>query len=119
MKSIKSTFVKVANSFRLILLIYILSLGLSAFLFSHFEHKTLFEGFWWSIATATTIGYGDLAPATVLGRISGIFFAHFWIFIIIPLVIANFLSKIIENKNEFTDEEQEEIKTNIKKLLEK
>ncbi|WP_456272891.1 potassium channel family protein [Bacillus sp. AK031] len=43
---------------------------------------TLFEGFWWTMTTLTTVGYGDYSPLTVEGRLLGIFLFIFGIGII-------------------------------------
>lgn len=32
---------------------------------------SVFEGIWWAIITASTVGYGDLVPETKLGKITG------------------------------------------------
>jgi voltage-gated potassium channel len=40
---------------------------------------TLFEGFWWTMTTLTTVGYGDYSPVTVEGRILGVFLFIFGI----------------------------------------
>ncbi len=35
--------------------------------------KHVIDGIWWSFATATTTGYGDIVPVTYSGKVLGIF----------------------------------------------
>jgi voltage-gated potassium channel len=97
----------VANRMHLIILIYLASLLLAAALFARFEDKPFGDGLWWAVITALTVGYGDLSPATVPGRITGVFFGHFWIFGVIPMIIGNIISNMLEDRNKFTHAEQE------------
>ena len=101
------TVIYIANRMHLIILIYAGSLLCAAALFANFEGKSYFDGLWWSVVTALTIGYGDLAPATVPGRLTGIVFGHFWIFGVIPMIIGNIISRMMEDKDRFTHAEQE------------
>lgn len=102
-----------------ILYIYFISIVISSLLFSYFEQKPLLDSIYWSFITALTIGYGDLSPATVEGRLVGIIFSHFWIFLLIPMIIANLINNVIEDKNEFTDAEQVWQKETLERLSKK
>src|SRR5262249_22214822 len=46
-------------------------------------------GLWWSAVTMTTVGYGDKAPVTILGRVLGLI----WMFAAI-IIIASFTAQI-------------------------
>ncbi len=51
--------------------------------------KGMGDGFWWSAVTMTTVGYGDKAPVTPVGRILG----FVWMFTAI-IVISGFTASI-------------------------
>jgi len=36
--------------------------------------KNFLDALWWAFATVTTVGYGDVAPVTFVGKIHGILF---------------------------------------------
>ncbi len=55
------------------LLCGIIILGVAGF--SFFEHQPLFEAFYLTLITLTTVGYGDVVPHTVPGRIVAILVA--------------------------------------------
>ncbi|MCL1919560.1 MAG: ion transporter [Kiritimatiellaeota bacterium] len=63
--------------------------------------KNALSGLWWAVITLTTVGYGDIYPITVLGKIIGSFFSIFSIALIaIPtgIISAGFIENFHEKK---------------------
>ena len=42
-------------------------------IFDHEEFSSVWVGMWWALQTVTTVGYGDVAPAHVSGRVIAAF----------------------------------------------
>lgn len=75
----------------------------------YFEHdaqpqhfSSVFESLWWSIITLTTVGYGDVYPITVGGRVFTFFILLIGLGIVaIPTgIISSSMTKVFDMKND-------------------
>jgi voltage-gated potassium channel len=75
---------------------------ISAMIYSYAENVPYIDAFWWALVTITTVGYGDISPATPLGRVAAI------ILMILGIGFIGMLTSTITeyfNKNNNEDEE--------------
>lgn len=66
-----------------------------------------FSSLWWAVATLTTVGYGDVYPVTIFGKILSAIIALLGIGLVaVPsgIISAGFIEIIDENKNSIEDE---------------
>jgi voltage-gated potassium channel len=112
--------VRATDTFRELGLIYLVIVSVAAVVFSVAEGKPLTESFWWAFVTALTVGYGDMYPVTLIGRIDAVLLMHVVPLFILPMVIARLLDQMIVDHDKFSHDEQERIKADlelIKKAL--
>ncbi len=86
-----------------LMLLYLSAVGIY-----HFEHaaqpenyKSLFDCLWWAVATLTTVGYGDIYPITIGGRLFTFLILMLGLGVVaVPTgVIASALSVVRKNEN--------------------
>lgn len=111
-----SFIVKYTDTLWEVMVLYLITICAASLAFWGFEGLNLGQSFWLSFVTATSTGYGDISPKTFGGQATAVALMHSTIFVIIPLAVARILSVVLQDKNAFTDEEQEEVKQLLRDL---
>lgn len=100
----------------LFIIITLILLFLSAFGIYYFEHDaqpekfaSVFHSLWWSIATLTTVGYGDVYPVTMGGKIFTFCILIIGLGIVtVPAgIVASALSVSIKSRNDKSEDSEE------------
>ena len=101
-------FARATDTLRELFMLYGAVIVVAALSYSFWEHKNVWDGVWWALVTAMTVGYGDTYPITVGGRITGVLLMHLVPLFIIPLVTARLASGMIVNKQALPPPQQKQ-----------
>jgi voltage-gated potassium channel len=85
-------------------------------IFDHEEYSNVWVGMWWAIQTVTTVGYGDVTPEHVSGRLIAVFVmlqGIAFLAIITAAITSTFVARA--TKEHEAAEESEEM-TELKKI---
>ena len=107
-----------SNVFVYYLYISLAVLLIASSLYCISEKVTFGTALWWSITTATTVGYGDISPQTDLGKLAAVILMFLGIGFIGMLTssITNFFA---EDNDDSTQQTLKELKEENKRLEEK
>ena len=106
--------VRAANSWKIVVALYVGAILIGAAIFDLAEiGRSYWDGIWWAFITCLTIGYGDVYPTTIVGRVTGIMLAHLVILLVVPMIIAQITLRLIVDNDEFTHAEQESMKASL------
>ena len=108
LKTIKSIFKETKAELSITVFVTVVLMILSSTLMYYTEHDdqpeqfaSIGDAFWWSVATLTTVGYGDVYPVTGLGKLlSGIIALVGIGFVALPtgIISSAFINKIQSEK---------------------
>lgn len=99
--------------------IYLGLVALAATAFMFLEDKSFLDSLYWAATTATSTGYGDIAPKTHAGQLLAVLLMHISIFGVAPLIIVRLIERLNEDRDAFTHEEQLHILEGIKRIEER
>jgi voltage-gated potassium channel len=108
---------RVANSPKLLATVFGTTLAAASVMYSIAEDTSLLDSVYWSLVTATTLGYGDLSPDSTFGKVLTSLLITFTVFVMIPTITANVAAWLIESRDEFTHDEQEQMKADLREIL--
>jgi voltage-gated potassium channel len=93
--------------------VIVLVSGVLMRLLDHKEYPNIFIGMWWAVQTVTTVGYGDVTPKSVAGRIVATFVmleAVALVAIVTAAITSTFVARAahLQDLDEAKDEANEE-----------
>ncbi len=108
------------NSFGTTLIVFFVATMLCGILAYYFDPSfgSPWEGIWWAWQTVTSVGYGDIVPHTVAGKVFAVFLMLLGV-AFLSIVTANFAAFLIERVREEEKPEKRILKylRNVEKRL--
>lgn len=110
---------RLTDTFRELITYYLCIIAVGSTVFHFAEGKALWDSIWWTFVTSMTVGYGDIYPVTIIGRIDAIILMHVVPLFIAPLVVTRLVERMLDDRDKFTHEEQLELLNNVRDIKKK
>jgi voltage-gated potassium channel len=89
----------------------VIASGFAMTLLDHSEYPGLFRGMWWALQTVTTVGYGDVTPQHVSGRLVGaaVMLEGIALLAIVTAAITSSFVERAQRANKASDDAEEQV----------
>jgi voltage-gated potassium channel len=104
------------DTLRELALAYVTLVVVSALLFMAIENQPFLDSLYWAGTTATSTGYGDVAPHSWAGKALALALMHISIFGVAPMIVVRLVERLNDNRDAFTHEEQELIMARLARI---
>ena len=98
------------NGLRYVIYVNIAFIVTASGVMTYTENMSFGDALWWSVVTCTTVGYGDIVPATVYGKITAVILMIFGIGFLGSFIgaVTTYFVKLREDTNK---SEQDDLET--------
>ncbi len=104
------------DTFKELAALYAAMIIVGSAVFAWAEDKPFEDAVWWALVTAMTVGYGDIAPVTAVGRICAVVLMHAVPLFIAPIIVTRLVTRMMDDRDRFSHEEQEQIKVELREI---
>lgn len=107
---------RMANTPKILALAVVLTLAVGATGFTLLEGVNLLDSLYWASTTMTSVGYGDLSPASASGKVLTIAFQLWSLFVLLPCAVANIIDSVRVDEHKMTHAEQEWLFNGVERI---
>lgn len=111
-KHVLPNLIRCTNSLMELWAIFAVVIFVFGWLFSVVEGVNIGDSLYWACVTATSTGFGDIAPKTAIGKAIAVALMFIALFAVLPLMIGRVIAIMMPNPHEFTDAEQKRLIAN-------
>jgi voltage-gated potassium channel len=99
--------------------VVVVAAGVVMWALDHREYPNVGRGMWWALQTVTTVGYGDVTPRRVVGRVIGalvMLWGIAFLTVLVASITSTFIARIQRERDRADAEEERRLDVRLDDL---